>query len=69
MTFGVVQVSEPTYGEYIYPRWAIAYGWFLATVSLLPIPIFAVMELRKQKGSLKEVSSTSVIVTVITVTS
>ena len=51
------QVTEATYGDYSYPRWAIAYGWCVGIVSLVPIPVVAVMEVRKQKGSFLEVST------------
>lgn len=45
--------KEPTYnkGEYKYPGWAIGIGWIIASCSILPIPIFAVIAVIKAKGS------------------
>ncbi|XP_074655433.1 sodium- and chloride-dependent glycine transporter 2-like [Tubulanus polymorphus] len=49
----VVQVA-PSYGDYHYPTWAIGFGWCIALVSAVPIPVFMVIELYKRTGSLKE---------------
>ncbi|CAB3380975.1 Hypothetical predicted protein [Cloeon dipterum] len=43
------------YEEYLYPNWANMIGWALACVSMLQIPIWAVLMVWKQPaGSLKE---------------
>ena len=47
------QVTDPAYGDYSYPRWAVACGWCVGIVSLIPIPVVAVMELRKQNGPIQ----------------
>lgn len=51
--FSIVDYKEPTYnkGEYKYPGWAIGIGWIIASCSILPIPIFAVIAVIKAKGS------------------
>lgn len=41
----------PEYGSYKYPQWAQVFGWFVAVIPLVPIPIFAYRELRNAPGS------------------
>ena len=41
----------PEYGSYKYPKWAQVFGWFVAVIPLVPIPIFAYRELRNAPGS------------------
>ena len=45
-----------TYGDYIYPDWAIVVGWLLATVSMFPIPFMACYQIYYGSGSLTQVS-------------
>lgn len=51
--FSLVDYERPTYnkGEYEYPNWAIGIGWVIASLSILPIPIFAVIAVYKAKGT------------------
>lgn len=51
--FSIVDYKEPTYnkGEYIYPPWAIGLGWIIASFSIVPIPIFAVIAVVNAKGT------------------
>ncbi|KAG7174340.1 Sodium- and chloride-dependent GABA transporter ine-like [Homarus americanus] len=51
--FSMVDYKQPTYnkGEYIYPDWAIGVGWIIATLSIAPIPIFAIIAIIKAKGT------------------
>ncbi|KAK4299465.1 hypothetical protein Pmani_028250 [Petrolisthes manimaculis] len=51
--FSMVDYSSPTYnkGEYIYPSWAIGLGWIIASFSIIPIPIFAVIAVVQAKGT------------------
>ncbi|KAK8736394.1 hypothetical protein OTU49_004974 [Cherax quadricarinatus] len=51
--FSMVDYKRPTYnkGEYIYPDWAIALGWMIAALSIIPIPVFAVIAIIKAKGT------------------
>ena len=51
----VVNFVEPRYGTYVYPWWAILLGWFLALVSLVPIPVIAVYKIIITPGSFREV--------------
>ena len=50
-----VDMSEPSYGDYVYPRVAIGFGWVLSVSILLPLPICAVRQLLREEGSLKQV--------------
>nr|XP_045582340.1 sodium- and chloride-dependent GABA transporter ine-like isoform X2 [Procambarus clarkii] len=51
--FSMVDYKRPTYnkGEYSYPDWAIALGWVIAALSIVPIPIFAVIAVFNAKGT------------------
>jgi hypothetical protein len=40
----------PEYGNYKYPEWAQVFGWFVAVVPLLPIPVLAIREIRIASG-------------------
>lgn len=37
-------------GDYQYPGWALALGWIIAMLSILPIPIFAVLAVIRAPG-------------------
>ncbi|XP_064614016.1 sodium- and chloride-dependent glycine transporter 1-like [Liolophura sinensis] len=39
------------YGDYSYPGYAISFGWFTAVVSLFPIPLFALWQIARSRGS------------------
>ena len=54
--FGFVDVIQPSYGDYAYPRVAIGLGWVLAICPLLPLPVCAVHQLLSEKGNLKQVT-------------
>ncbi|XP_062576126.1 sodium- and chloride-dependent betaine transporter-like [Saccostrea cucullata] len=41
----------PEYGTYKYPDWAQGFGWFVAVIPLLPIPLLAYREIRLASGS------------------
>ena len=47
--------GKPYYLDYVYPTYAVAVGWMIACVSMVPMVYFAVKELLKHDGSLKEV--------------
>ncbi|XP_037786875.1 sodium- and chloride-dependent GABA transporter ine-like [Penaeus monodon] len=51
--FSLVDYKNPTYdkGKYKYPDWAIGTGWIIASLSILPTPILAVVEITRAKGS------------------
>ena len=47
--FSVIDYKEPTYnGEF--PSWAIGLGWCIAMTSLLPIPVWALINIFKTKA-------------------
>ncbi|XP_048777264.1 sodium- and chloride-dependent glycine transporter 1 [Ostrea edulis] len=52
--FSVTQLSPVTYGDYKYPDVAIAIGWMLGLVSLLPVPLCALIAILGEQGSLIE---------------
>jgi len=43
------------YKNYRFPKWAEYTGWCIALSSILAIPIYAIVFLVRQTGSLKEV--------------
>lgn len=47
---GWVGYSDPKVGAYAYPEWAIGMGWALASLSILPIPVFAVAAVARAPG-------------------
>lgn len=50
--FSLIDYEPPTYhnGDYIYPWWAEAIGWGIASLSLICIPAFAVYVLVRADG-------------------
>lgn len=51
--FSVATLGPVTYGdEYQYPEWSIAVGWMMGIISVLPIPIVAVIQIMSTPGSL-----------------
>ena len=55
LVFTLVKFSQPTYGDYTYPNWAVGLGWFIAVISLIPIPLMALGKIIGSTGSLAEV--------------
>ncbi|CAG2059870.1 unnamed protein product [Timema podura] len=51
--FSLIDYEPPHYnnGEYKYPLWAEALGWFIASLSLLCIPAFAVIVFIRSEGN------------------
>ncbi|KAK7498960.1 hypothetical protein BaRGS_00009769, partial [Batillaria attramentaria] len=47
-----VRYTTPTYGDYEYGSGGVAFGWCVAIVSFLPVPVVAVYQLYKSKGTL-----------------
>ncbi|XP_017781709.1 PREDICTED: sodium-dependent noradrenaline transporter-like isoform X1 [Nicrophorus vespilloides] len=52
--FGLLYPQPLQYNDYFYPSWANYIGWFLALSSILMIPIVAVIQILKTKGSFME---------------
>lgn len=56
--FFLIDYEPPTYnnGQYLYPWWAEALGWGIASLSLAAIPVMAALAVCKAEGgTLKEV--------------
>lgn len=45
----------PHYGDYIFPDWANALGWIIATSSMAMVPIYATYKFCSLPGSFREV--------------
>ncbi|XP_074640363.1 sodium- and chloride-dependent glycine transporter 2-like isoform X2 [Tubulanus polymorphus] len=54
LLYALIKQVAPYYGTYFYPPWAIVAGWTIASVSVVPIPIFMALELRNAKGTFWE---------------
>ena len=52
----LMRYEAPTYGDYHYDVWGNVFGWAIALVSLIPIPVVAVHQLWHAKGTFKEVT-------------
>jgi len=50
--FSIVIHTPVTYGDYEYPNWAIGIGWIYALVSIVPLPLIAIIKICQEKGSL-----------------
>ncbi|KAK7498989.1 hypothetical protein BaRGS_00009798 [Batillaria attramentaria] len=48
----LLQYQPPTYGDYYYGLGGNVFGWFVATVSFVPIPVVAVYQLYHARGTL-----------------
>ena len=57
--FTLYHMAPPTYGDYIYPDWAIGMGWTINAMALVPLPVLAAYSIYCQKGSFQQVSSQS----------
>lgn len=51
----VVTFRAPHYGTYIFPDWANALGWAIATSSMAMVPIYATYKFCSLPGSFREV--------------
>ncbi|CAC5383826.1 unnamed protein product [Mytilus coruscus] len=47
---GMVSYKAPTHGDYQFPNAAIAFGFILAFIPLIPIPVFAIRSLKNSPG-------------------
>jgi len=55
LVYSCVNMVPPKYGEYVYPQWAIGFGWVVALCSIVPMPAVAVYRIVMAKGSLMQV--------------
>ena len=51
----LIKYKPPTYGDYHYDEWGSLFGWCIALVSLVPIPVVGLLQLWKGKGTILEV--------------
>ncbi|CAH1111249.1 unnamed protein product [Psylliodes chrysocephalus] len=52
--FGLFHHQPLQYNEYLYPPWAEWVGWGLTLSSILMIPLFALIQIAKTKGTCME---------------
>jgi len=48
--FTLYDYEAPVYGDYIYPWWCVLLGWCIAALSILPIPVMAVLAVVNAEG-------------------
>jgi len=48
--FTLYDYEAPSYGDYSYPWWCILLGWCIAALSILPIPVMAVIAIINAEG-------------------
>ena len=46
---------------YKFPKWSVGVGWLLACTSVIMIPIFLIIQLARENGSLREVNTISIL--------
>ena len=56
MVFTFANYTAPTIGDYSYDTFGNAIGWTIAMMSVIPIPVVAIYQLCKAKGSFLQVS-------------
>ncbi|XP_048246078.1 sodium- and chloride-dependent glycine transporter 1-like [Haliotis rufescens] len=47
----LLRYQPPTYGKYSFPGYASVIGWFIASVSIIPLPIYIILAVKKHMGS------------------
>ncbi|XP_076070507.1 sodium- and chloride-dependent glycine transporter 2-like isoform X2 [Mytilus galloprovincialis] len=52
LVFNMTQITPVSYGTYQYPQWSIAVGWIIGMISVIPIPIYMVVDLWDANGTL-----------------
>lgn len=52
--FSLVKYERLTYVGYVFPNWAIGFGWFLAASSMSAVPLYAAWKFATEGGSLGE---------------
>ena len=50
-------LTRPSYGSYQYPDWAVAVAWMAPLLSMIQIPIHALVGLIKEKGDILQVGN------------
>lgn len=49
--FTLYDYEAPSYNTYTYPWWCILLGWAIAALSILPIPVMAIVSIVKAEGN------------------
>jgi len=52
----VANYQHPTYKGYVYPQYIGVVGMMIALISVVPVPILAMIQLIGSSGTLKQVS-------------
>uniref|UniRef100_T1J4F1 Transporter n=1 Tax=Strigamia maritima TaxID=126957 RepID=T1J4F1_STRMM len=53
--FSLLNFHKLTYNKtYIYPAWAVGFGWLLALMSMICIPVYIIIQLSRLPGTFKE---------------
>ncbi|XP_046563441.1 sodium- and chloride-dependent glycine transporter 1-like, partial [Haliotis rubra] len=47
----LLQYQPPTYGKYTFPGYASIIGWFIASVSIIPLPVYMILAVKKHMAS------------------
>ncbi|XP_046562234.1 sodium- and chloride-dependent glycine transporter 2-like [Haliotis rubra] len=47
----LLQYQPPTYGKYTFPGYASSIGWFIASVSIIPLPVYMILAVKKHMAS------------------
>ena len=55
MVYILTSMVPPYYGNYNYPWWAIAFGWAVASIPIVPVIVGIAWAINKQTGSIFEV--------------
>lgn len=59
----LIDYNPPSYRQYMYPVWAQVLGWTIASLSLLCIPVYAVVTIVRAPGkNLGEVTITFIFI-------
>ena len=51
----IARYEPPVYGDYHYDTWGHVLGWTIAGVSVIPLPVVALVQLVRAQGTLLEV--------------
>jgi len=52
LLFSIAIHTPVTYGDYIYPEWAVGLGWVFALCSIVPLPLVALIKILLAEGPL-----------------
>lgn len=58
IVYGLLQYQPLQYDNYYYPDWANTLGWCIAGSSVMMIPLVAIIQILKTRGTFRQVSDT-----------